>query len=352
MEDKKIKIVNIIFLIFTIIYTLYSFIFSFNIYSEGLIFGIGTRLYLIGFIIFAICQIRNEKKEIGLKIFTISTIIATTLTILNVIIYILSPYGYAFLEFIEAAVMIVDIAQKIVLTIVLILIFKQKSSRILGYILLGITFILNIVMLCQEITIDYCLLAVVKGYIAVYIYYFEKGISKNSFRNIILIIVVEFLIILSFISSVTWIPKISYNSVVQKLQQIDSINANNINTLTRSIKYNNRKTISYEVSQFVKEKINNGSLSMYDYDDNITVALSIQELNNQQVYEMEKNAENFIVQNKEFYIIPSTSYNGMAIHTKIQNNLYCIITIIFENKVSLNEKDLQNLKPFFYINVK
>ena len=175
MEDKKIKIVNIIFLIFTIIYTLYSFIFSFNIYSEGLIFGIGTRLYLIGFIIFAICQIRNEKKEIGLKIFTISTIISTTLTILNVIIYILSPYGYAFLEFIETAVMIVDIAQKIVLTIVLILIFKQKSSRILGYILLGITFILNIIMLCQEITIDYCLLAVVKGYIAVYIYYFEKG---------------------------------------------------------------------------------------------------------------------------------------------------------------------------------
>ena len=64
MEDKRIKIINIIFLIFTTIYTLYSFTFSFDVDSEGIILGIGVRLYLIGFIIFAISQMHNEKKNI------------------------------------------------------------------------------------------------------------------------------------------------------------------------------------------------------------------------------------------------------------------------------------------------
>ena len=353
MEDKRIKIINIIFLIFTLLYTLYSFIFSFDIYSEGLILGIGTRLYLIGFIIFAICQARNEKKEIGLRIFTILAIISTALTILDVLIYFLSPYGYLFLEFIEVVTMIVDIAQKITLTIVLILIEKQRPNRILEYILLGITSIMSVIMLLQEISINNCLLIIAKTCIVLYVFYFEQGISKNTFRNIILIIAIEFLIILAFISSVTWIPKIRYNSAVQKLEQINSVNTNTINTVTRSIKFNNnRKTINYKVSQLAEEKINNGSISMYDYDEKITISLSTQELNNQQVSLMKKDAENFIVNNREFYIIPSTSYNGMNIFTNIQNNLYYSIAIVFANKVSLNEEDLQNLKPFFDINVK
>ena len=75
-----------------------------------------------------------------MRIFTISAIISTALTIVEVLIYLISPYGYLSLESIEIVTMIVDIAQKIILTIVLILIGKQKPNRILEYILLGITF--------------------------------------------------------------------------------------------------------------------------------------------------------------------------------------------------------------------
>lgn len=61
------------------------------------------------------------------------------------------------------------------------------------------------------------------------------------------------------------------------------------------------------------------------------------------------DAENFSVNGRIFYIIPETSYRGMAIYTNIKNNTYCSIAITFDKSVSLSKNDLQNLKPFFYI---
>ena len=301
MEDKRIKIINIIFLIFTIIYTLYSFTFSFDVDSEGIIFGIGVRLYLIGFIIFAISQMHNEKKEYSLTIFTILVILSATATTIQGISVISHNITYAYTTLEEVLVTIFDCAQKIILLIVLVFTLKQRKNMISVYILLGITFMLVIIALYQEITIDYCLLVVVKSYIALYVFYFNKGISKNSFRNIILIITVGFVIILSFISSVTWLPNARYNKIAEQLEKMNSISSSNINTTTRSIglTYNDasiisREKINYEVSQNMDEEVHQGTYSEYCYNDNIVVTLHAFP----EPYEIKENDESFIVNNR------------------------------------------------------
>ena len=198
-----------------------------------------------------------------------------------------------------------DCAQKIILSIVLVFTLKQRKNMIPVYILLGITFILVIIALYQEITIDYCLLVVVKSYIALYVFYFNKGISKNSFRNIILIMTVGFVIILLFISSVTWLPNARYNKIAEQLEKMNSISFSNINTTTRSIglTYNDARIISkekinYEVSQNVNEEVHKDNYSEYCYNDNIVVSLHAFP----EPYEIKENDESFIVNNREFYI--------------------------------------------------
>lgn len=361
MGDKRIKIINIIFLIFITIYTLYSFTFSFDVDSEGIIFGIGVRLYLIGFIIFAISQMYNEKKEYALTVFTILVTLSATATTIQGISVISHNITYAYTTLEEVLAIIFDCAQKIILSIVLFFTLKQRKNMISVYILLGITFILLIIMLYQEIMIDYCLLVVVKSYIALYVFYFNKGISKKTFRNIILIMTVEFVIILLFILSVTWLPKARYNRIAEQLEKMNSISSSNINTTTRSIglTYNDariisKKKINYEVSQNMDEEIHQEKYSEYCYNDNILVGLKAFP----EPYEIKDNDESFIVNNREFYINSDSCWSTstykfvMSIHANLQNNMSCYILIMFKNKISLNEEDLQNLRPLFHINAK
>lgn len=353
MEDRKIRIVNSIFLVFTIIYLLCSFIFFFDRYSEGLILGIGTRLYLIGFIIFVICNIRN-KKNLGIKIFLVLAIVSVIATIIEYINIISYKYVGEYvtitnnLTLVEKVLMIIASIQKILLAILLFFNMKEKEKIGIAYTLLVVTAILDIMMMFQNVTIEYGLLIVTNIYIAVYLLYFNKGTSIKSFRNIILIIITVFLIIALFILSVAWLPKVKYNNVVKKLQKIDSISSN-ISSTTKNLKYNNnRKTFSYGVSENIQERINNGTMSNYLYN-NISIDIWTQELDTTQISTMYSDAENFSVNGRIFYIIPETSYRGMAIYTNIKNNTYCSIAITFDKSVSLSKNDLQNLKPFFYI---
>ena len=142
MEDKRFKVINVIFLIVCIIYLLYSF--TFDIYSENIILEIGTRLYHIGFIAFVICQMCNRKKEVSLKVFSILTVISVISTIYQYI-STMSSIKYI-ISFINICLIITASAQKIILAIFLILNIKQIENKILGYILLVVTFILNIIM--------------------------------------------------------------------------------------------------------------------------------------------------------------------------------------------------------------
>ena len=281
--------------------------------------------------------------------------IATTIQGVSVISHNIT-YAYTTLE--EALVTMFDCAQKIILSIVLVFTLKQRKNMIPVYILLGITFILVIIVLYQEIMIDYCLLVVVKSYIALY---FNKGISKNSFRNIILIMTAGFVIILLFISSLTWLPNARYNKIAEQLEKMNSISSSNINTTTRSIglTYNDARIISkekinYEVSQNVNEEVHKDNYSEYCYNDNIVVSLHAFP----EPYEIKENDESFIVNNREFYINSDSCWSTstykfvMSINANIQNNMSYYVLICFKNKVSLNEDDLQNLKPLFYINAK
>lgn len=352
MEDRKIRIVNSIFLIFTIIYLLCSFIFFFDIYSEGVILGIGTRLYLIGFIVFVICNMHN-KKNLGIKTFSILAIVSMVATIAEYISIISYNILYTYVNpaFIEILLIIIGSIQKILLAVLLIFNIKEKEKIGLAYALLVVTAILDIVMMFQNVTIEYCLLIVTNIYVAVYLLYFNKGTSIKSFRNIILIIITVFLIIALFILSVTWLPKVKYNNVVKKLQKIDSISSN-ISSITRNLKYNNnKKTFSYDISENVQERSNNGTISNYSYN-NISIGILTQKLDTAQISTMYSDAENFSVNGRIFYIIPTTSYKGMVIYTNIENNTYCLIVITFNKSVSLSKNDLQNLKPFFYIHEK
>lgn len=357
MEDRKIRIINNIFLVFTIISLLCSFIFFFDRYSEGLILGIGTRLYLIGFIIFVIYNMHNKKENIGIKIFLVLAIVSVVATIIKYINIISYEYEDEYVSiannitFADKVLMIVASIQKILLAILLFFNMKEKEKTGLAYTLLAVTAILDIMIVFQNITIEYCLLIVTNIYIAVYLLYFNKGTSIKSFRNIILIIITVFLIIALSILSVAWVPKVKYNNVVKKIQKIDSISSN-ISSTTRNLKYNNnRKTFSYGVSENVQERINNGTTSNYFYN-NMSVSIWTQKLSTEQIATMNYDTESFNVNGREFYIIPATSYSGMEIYTNIKNNTYCSIAITFDKSVSLSKNDLQNLKPFFYIYVK
>ena len=347
MEDKRFKVINVIFLIVCIIYLLYSF--TFDIYSENIILEIGTRLYHIGFIAFVICQMCNRKKEVSLKVFSILTVISVISTIYQCI-STMSSIKYI-ISFIDICLIITASVQKIILAIFLILNRKQVKNKIRGYILLVVTFILNIIMLCQEVTLYNCLLSVVSIYMVSYMFYFNKGYSKYSFRNIILLIVITLLIILSFIFSETFLPKMKYNKVVQELEQINLVDSNNINTMTRNIKYNNINKISYKVSQKMEETSIDESINRYKYNDNIKITIYTSTSSRELDYEIANNSKNSTVNNRKFYIIPAKSYDAIVIYTEVLNNIYFIIVIEFEDRVLLNEEDLQNLKPLFYINV-
>ena len=91
---------------------------------------------------------------------------------------------------------------------------------------------------------------------------------------------VGFVIILLFISSVTWLPNARYNKIAEQLEKMNSISFSNINTTTRSIglTYNDARIISkekinYEVSQNVNEEVHKDNYSEYCYNDNIVVSL-------------------------------------------------------------------------------
>lgn len=342
-EKRKIKMVNNIFLIFTIIYLIYV-IFLDGLF-EGTILSIGKSLYLIGYIIFAICNTFNKKKELGVKIFfTLSTITA----IATIIQFITNIGGYSYIAPKIIIPMALECLQKTILAILLFFNIKDESKPKIAYVFIVVNAIMDIVMLYQQVTVDYCLLSIVNIYMSVYLLYFNKEISEKSFRNIIIIIVTVLLVIGLFISSVTWIPKVSYDNALKKIKTIDSISSE-VLTLKKDISYNNhRKKIEYDVSHSAKELQNNGISGYYSYKD-IYIGTTVFKLEGNELYDINNRTEKFTVNNREFYIRPNTGYNNIEIYTNIKSNIYYVINITFDKIVNLSKKDLENLKPFFNI---
>ncbi len=353
MEDRRVNFINKIFLTFTIIYTIFDLGRDLY-YGEDIILSMGLSLYCIGFIVFAVNQLLNKEEKFGLKTFlilTVITIIASVIHYISIIAENIS-HGYSYPTLSEASLMIINVIQKVLLTIILWFNMKDDKKPVIGYVLLIVTFLLNIAMLYQQISLGYCLLTFVYTYIALYILYFNKGVSRNSFRNIIITFITVLLIMISLILSTTYLPKSNYNKAVKQITEINNISSD-VYTTTEKIKYNRRKEINYNVSVNAIYGIDTDTIKGYNYED-LFVTISVSELGNQEIYTLNNEFEVFIVDGRQFYVVPQEyiGNNSVQVCTNIENNIYLNIQIFFEEDVKLTENDLQNLRPFFDIYMK
>lgn len=344
-KDKKIEVINVIFLVVTIAYTIISFADSIlNETSESLSYYLVRNLYLIGFIVVVIEKIMKKESKICSSIFLVTTIITAISAIIYNYSIIANPYFYS--TFIKVYGIVQDIV-KVLLVIMSSLYFVKKKNNVISYIFFISTIIYCGYSLLADFSIHCCFVIIVNMYIALYLLYANKGVTQKTFRNIIIVLIITILTILIYTFYSLELPKIKYNKAVAQLENIDQVNSSMIPTRSVNLKYK-KGIINYEVSENIKKALEN----LYHYNENIDIFLSIEELDSKQINLLQTETKKFVVNGREFFMVTSTTNDGMVNYTKIKNNIYCAIYIAFHKKISLKEEDLQNIKPFFYLTIR
>lgn len=348
-KSKKLVVANKTLFAITIIYIF------FDIYSNG-ISDIWDSLYVIGFAIWAICRMHYKDKEnLGNKIFllfTIITIIATIIQFVDIIRY----YYYIKISVI-IILFILSILQKVILAITIFFNIRKNEKKAIGYILLILTLMLCIWRFFQKISFEYIWININNIYMAVYLIFASTKLNVN--KKAVFIIIILFVLVSGIVISIKSLEeeytfkyeisnksdKEKYENAKNQLMKIDYVDSSNIPIKKKTFEYNGAK-INYKANKRFKQ-----IREHYYYLDGISIFIDITMKNNGNNKINSKELKKFKVDDKEFIIGKSSSYDAIASFTKMSDGSYCVIWISFDKEIQLTEEMLQNIKPFFEMTI-
>lgn len=346
---KKYKIINIIFLILTILYMV-AVCTIFYDYS-GLFYTIGLSLYKIGFICWVISNYVKSKKKNALFFFAITCVISTIITIIYYIQNIVfqpSLYG--------SCLLLSSFFQKLLFLIISIKNINEKKCIKLSYALVLITALLNILNLFNN---GYGILDVVfvfiSFYMALYVFYFNKGFNVKSFRNIILIltaIIIIFVTLVLFHSS--FIDLIKLKNTLNDLNgETTSFQETGNRHIITSL--DNKKKVQINVPNKFKELsyFNNKSIVPLSLDGNkpiCSIAIGqnpdlILQINNLNGPTIEYNNRTYGISSQTILQSLFTDNLSFALVTPIDSQYYYTIMFTLDN-YNLKTEDLETLLDF------